>query len=59
MILNMIAIIKNGIIEIEGQKVHKQAGDQRNGAKAYQKNKINPKAFTIPILTASGFYWLM
>ena len=29
------AIIKNGIIEIEGQKVHKQAGDQRNGAKAY------------------------
>ena len=38
MILNIIAIIKNGI-ESEGQKVHKQAGDQRNGAEALLENQ--------------------
>ena len=38
MILNIFAIIKNGI-EIEGQNVHKQTGDQRNGAKALLENQ--------------------
>ena len=34
------------------KKLCKQARDQRNGPQCYQKMKINPKAFAIPILSA-------
>ena len=60
--MEKISILKRGI-GIESEKYAKQVRDQKYGNKLKMKSsdhrtrdkrKINSKAFTIPILTASG-----